>query len=151
MADLEKLKNLSPEEKEELVEKINQDVEENGVEEESNVVATAIADYPEVTEKLSRMTPEEIRKQQDAMLKHARYQLDEVLGDLSKKNLKRLVMALLAVYEGNPNLDFGGTEKDKEKAHMVYAIAQQALSAKIYLETTNAVERAKKDEELKNV
>jgi hypothetical protein len=150
MVDLDKLKNMSQEEKEELVEKINKDVEENGIEEESNVVATAIADYPEVAEKLNKMSPDQIKQQQDAMLKHARYQLDGLLGDLSKKNLKRVIMSLLAVYEGTPNLDFGGTKEDKEKAHMIYAIAQQALGAKIFLETTNAVERAKRDKEGKN-
>lgn len=134
---------MTDEQKQKVLEEVNDEVES----EEGNTSITSISEMDEISKKMDEMTPEELKEHNVSVNIRACYSVENIVENLSKKNLKKVLMAILRLPEENASLTFGGTEKGKKDAEMAFIQAQVALNSKVHVITRLAAERSKQAKE----
>jgi hypothetical protein len=144
---LKDIGNLSDEQKLDLVKQANESKDDI----EGNTEIVYPAEDEKLMETIKAMSPKELFDRNVAANIRCCYQLEPILSNMSGRNLKRLLMAVLQLPEEGANLQFGGTREAKQQANYAFALAQQAFNSKIYVTSVKAVTQAKlakKQEEL---
>jgi hypothetical protein len=138
MQDLKDLENLTEAQKRKIVDEVN----EMGDEDISgNTVVTSIADHEEFSKRLNELTPKQMYEQNVASNFRSAMKLDPLLEQMSKKNLKKLLMAIVKLPEPGFNISFGGTTKKISENAFIHA--QVCANTKTYIQSVDAVARAR--------
>lgn len=138
MEELKDLANLSEKDKQKIVDQVN----ELGDEDISgNTVITSIGDHEEFRKQLDDLTPKQMYEQNVASNIRSAMKLDPLLEQMSKKNLKKLLMAVVKLPEPNFSLNFGGTTKKISENAFIHA--QVCANTKTYIQSVDAVARAR--------
>lgn len=148
---MQDLKNLSPEEKQKLLDEVNGEVvAETPVEGEVTKIETLAGEEKKTGKKIEMPTAEQLVSIVSANLIKNRKDINNMLWDMSKKQVIRTVMALLDIPQAQMPV-YLKTEEEK----IVFAIGQKALYNKftIIQHSINqeiAKDRLKKQQEAKN-
>lgn len=149
MTDRKQLKedfdNLSNEEKQKILDQVNEEVDS----EDGNTTITSISEMEELRDKLDKMTPQELFDHNVTANIRACYTLEQLTANLTRKNMKKLLLALLRLPEENSSLKFGGTVQQKKAAEQSFIQAQVALNSKIHVIACQAAQKSRYAEEQK--
>jgi hypothetical protein len=138
MQELKDLQELSDAEKQKIVDQVN----EMGDEDISgNTVITSIADHEEFSKQLDSLTPKQMYEQNVASNFRSAMKLDPLLDQMSKKNLKKLLLAIVKLPEPGFSIKFGGTSSKASENAFIHA--QVCANTKTYIQSVDAVARAR--------
>lgn len=138
MQELKDLENLTEAQKRKIVDEVN----ELGDEDISgNTVVTSIGDHEQFRKQIENLTPKELYEQNVASNFRSAMKLDPLLDQMSKKNLKKLLLAIVKLPEPGFNLSFGGTSKKASENAFIHA--QVCANTKTYIQSVDAVARAR--------
>jgi hypothetical protein len=131
---------LSQEQKEKIVDEINNSPEE---EESGNTSLFTMGSMEELKPFLKDLTPQEMFDKSVAINQTTLANLADILPKLSKKNIMRLFFATLKLPEKGANLKFGGGPQEKQLCEMAYANSQMARNAMIHVLGTTSIAQAR--------
>jgi len=143
---MKELDNLSESEKEKIVDELNSLPEEAG----GNTTIVTASQDERLSKIIAEMTPKEIFEQNVAANFRSRQVLSDLLPQLSKKNLIRVFLATLALPETETDLKFGGTSEDIKRTEYSFIQSQVACTSKMYVVSTEAMARAKKQKKIED-
>ena len=143
----EELNNLTEEEKQKIVDDVNNNEE---VEFEEGNTSTFTLDQIGEGESMGSSAQEQYQKAIGANVR-ALSILDSILSQkkISSKNMRKLVFATLKLPEEGATLKFGGTEEQKQVCEFAYAQMQLAANTRAFIMGVNAMKEARKAEQLK--
>lgn len=151
------LKDLSKEEKEELVDKVNEDLANV---DESSDGNTEIFTMNDIDPKAGETTPQQQYEKALTANSQALYAVDQIFSKhnsvkISHKNMKKLIIATLKLPEEGAVLKFGGTKDQQQMCEFAYAQMQLAANCRAFILGVNAMKeqrramKAKAEEEAK--
>ena len=152
----DKLKDLSQEEKEHLVNKVNEDLKSEDSKEEGN---TSLFNMSDIDEKAGQGSPQEQYDKCVSANVTSLATLHNILStkdpsyQISRKNLIKLIFATLKLPEEGSVLKFGGTKEQQQVCEFAYAQMQLAANTRAFVLSVNAMReqrRAMKLAEEKN-
>jgi hypothetical protein len=135
---MEELNNLTEQQKKKIIDEVNELGEEDL---SGNTVVTSIADHEQFKQQIDALTPKQMYEQNVAANFRSAMKLDPLLEQMSKKNLKKLLLAIVKLPEQGQRLTFGGVTK--KQSELAFIHAQVAANAKTYIQSVDAVARAK--------
>lgn len=132
---MNELKDLTEEQKEDLVNQVNKEAESEENLEEGNTSIFNMSDIDENAGEGSAQAQYEKSVTANAKSLHI---LDQVLNKkgaatVSRKNLIKLVFATLKLPEEGATLKFGGTREDKQLCEFAYAQMQLAANTRAFI------------------
>lgn len=130
---------LSLEEKQKILDEINAPDEES----EGNTEISYIAENEALMEQVGKLTPKQLYEQNLAANVRSTMMLGSMVKSLSKKNLQRVMLAVLKLPSEGDSLEFGGTQEQKNLAYQAFIQAQVASNSKTYILSINAAAKAK--------
>lgn len=150
----EELKDLSEEQKEKIVDEVNQEAESEEILEEGN---TSIFNMDEIDENAGLGTPQEQYDRAIMTNVRATAILENILNNksqstshkISNNNLKKLIFATLKMPEAGAVLKFGGTSQQQQLCEFAYAQFQLAANTRAFVLGVDAMRRARQVEKLK--
>lgn len=148
----DKLKDLSQEEKEELVDKVNEELESGEGEDEGN---TSIFTMNDISEEAGQGSAQAQYEKSITANAQSIYALDQLLNSkgsvkISRKNLVKLLIATLKLPEEGATLKFGGTKDQQQMCEFAFAQAQLAANTRAFVLGVSAMRqqrRAMKEQE----
>lgn len=141
----EDFENLSEEEKQNVLDEVNQEMDT----EEGNTTITSISEMEELRDKIADMNPQELFEHNVTANIRACYTLERLTENLTRKNMKKLLLAVLRLPEENATLKFGGTSEKKKAAEQAFIQAQVAFNSKVHVIACQAAQKSKLAEEEK--
>jgi len=132
---------MSDEEKQKVLDEVNEETEEF----QGNTSITTLSEMDDISKRIEEMSPKELFETNVNSNIRACYELDRLADQLSKKNLKKLLLATLKLPEENASLNFGGTTR--KLAEYAFIQSQVALNSKIHITVCGAAERSKRERE----
>tara|TARA_R100001086_G_scaffold249160_1_gene188067 strand:- start:600 stop:1094 length:495 start_codon:yes stop_codon:yes gene_type:complete len=141
------LKELSEEQKEELLDKVNQDLANDSGEEEGN---TSVFTMNDIDEKAGEGSAQAQYEKSITANAQSLYTLDKILNSkmgakISRKNLVKLIFATLKLPESGATLKFGGTKDQQQMCEFAYAQMQLACNTRAFVLGVDAMRQARKE------
>lgn len=144
----DELKNLTDEQKEKIVEQVNDEALNEEAPEEGN---TSIFNMGDIDESASEGTAQAQYEKSVSINSQSLYTLDQLLSKgsnsgmyISRKNLIKLMFATLKLPEEGAVLKFGGTQDQRAACEFAYAQMQLAANTRAFILGVDAMRQQRR-------